>query len=68
MSLARGFGLGLPGWVPGLTVAILIAGLPIVLATAFVQEGVGGPEAPAKVPTPSVIGKTGWVLDLVNVK
>ena len=37
-------GLGLPEWMPGLTVAMLIAGLPIVLATAFVQEGV----APAK--------------------
>ena len=43
--------LGLPEWVPGLAVVILIVGLPIVLATAFVQEGVGageaGDEAPA---------------------
>ena len=43
-------GLGLPEWVPGLTVAILIAGLPIVLATAFVQEGVGAGEVPAEAP------------------
>jgi len=41
-------GLGLPEWVPGLTVAILIAGLPIVLATAFVQEGIGAGEAPSE--------------------
>jgi TolB-like protein len=46
-------GLGLPEWVPGLTVAILIAGLPIVLATAFVQEGVGVQEAPAEKAGPS---------------
>jgi len=46
-------GLGLPEWVPGLTVAILIAGLPIVLATAFVQEGVGAQEVPVEAPAPS---------------
>jgi adenylate cyclase len=32
-------GLGLPEWVPGLAVVLLIVGLPIVLATAFVREG-----------------------------
>jgi eukaryotic-like serine/threonine-protein kinase len=32
-------GLGLPGWVPGFAVVLFIIGLPIVLATAFVQEG-----------------------------
>jgi TolB-like protein len=41
-------GLGLPEWVPGLAVVILIAGLPIVLATAFVQEGVGAQATPAE--------------------
>jgi len=46
-------GLSLPEWVPGLTVAILIAGLPIVLATAFVQEGVGDQEVPAEAPAAS---------------
>jgi tetratricopeptide (TPR) repeat protein len=33
--------LGLPDWVPSVALVILIVGLPIVLATAFVQEGVG---------------------------
>jgi TolB-like protein len=32
-------GLALPAWLPGAAVVILIAGLPIVLATAFVQAG-----------------------------
>ena len=34
-------GLGLPDWFPGLAIVLLIVGLPIVLATAFVQEGIG---------------------------
>ncbi|HET9439620.1 MAG TPA: hypothetical protein VFO52_05595, partial [Longimicrobiales bacterium] len=33
---------GLPDWVPGLAIVILLVGLPIVLATAFVQEGAPG--------------------------
>jgi TolB-like protein len=37
--------LGLPEWVPGFALVALIVGLPIVLATAFVQEGVGAGEA-----------------------
>jgi TolB-like protein/Flp pilus assembly protein TadD len=45
--------LGLPGWVPGFALVLLIVGLPIVLATAFVQEGVGAQEAPAEAPAPS---------------
>lgn len=36
LGLAEGFGL--PAWFPRLAVALLILGLPIVLATAFVQE------------------------------
>jgi eukaryotic-like serine/threonine-protein kinase len=32
-------GIGLPDWVPGLAIVLLFVGLPIVLATAFVQEG-----------------------------
>jgi tetratricopeptide (TPR) repeat protein len=34
--------LGLPEWFPPFALGLLIVGLPIVLATAFVQEGVGG--------------------------
>jgi TolB-like protein len=37
-------GLGLPSWLPGAAVVLLIAGLPIVLATAIVQEGPPGVE------------------------
>ena len=32
-------GLGLPDWVPPFALILLIIGLPIVVATAFVQEG-----------------------------
>jgi TolB-like protein/Flp pilus assembly protein TadD len=32
----------LPDWFPGVAVGLFIVGLPIVLATAFIQEGVGG--------------------------
>ena len=52
-------GLGLPEWVQGFALVVLILGLPIVLATAFVQEGVGAPEvldhaqAPAEALAPS---------------
>jgi eukaryotic-like serine/threonine-protein kinase len=35
-------GIGLPPWVPGFAVVLFIVGLPIVLATAFVQEGLPG--------------------------
>ncbi len=38
-------GLGLPDWVPGFALVLLIIGLPVVLATASVQEGVGPPPA-----------------------
>jgi hypothetical protein len=50
---AFAFGLGLPEWVPGLAVVVLILGLPIVLATAFVQEGVAAQDSPAEAPAPS---------------
>jgi TolB-like protein len=33
---------GLPDWVPPGALILLMIGLPIVLATAFVQEGMGG--------------------------
>lgn len=32
-------GLGLPGWFPALAIVLFIVGLPIVLATSFVQGG-----------------------------
>ncbi len=44
-------GLGLPAWFPGLALGLLIVLLPVVLATAFVREGVGGPR-PAGEPLP----------------
>ena len=34
---------GLPDWVPPFALILLIIGLPIVLATAIVQEGLAGP-------------------------
>lgn len=37
-------GLGLPDWVPGFAVVLFIIGLPIVMATAFIQEGLPGPQ------------------------
>lgn len=47
--------LGLPDWVPPVSVALLVVGFPIVAATAVVQEGGpsrGGEEPPAE-PTAS---------------
>lgn len=32
-------GLGLPDWVPPMAVVLFLIGLPVVMATAFVQEG-----------------------------
>ena len=40
--LAQNFGL--PEWFPAFALALLVIGLPIVLATAVVQEGSRGPE------------------------
>ncbi|MGH7553257.1 MAG: tetratricopeptide repeat protein, partial [Longimicrobiales bacterium] len=34
-------GLGMPDWVPPFAIVLFIIGLPVVIATAFVQEGVG---------------------------
>jgi TolB-like protein/Flp pilus assembly protein TadD len=34
-----GSAMSLPEWFPGVALALLIVGLPIVLATAFIQEG-----------------------------
>ena len=62
--------LGLPEWVPGSALVVLILGLPVVLATAFVQEGVGGQKAPAAAVceaseatiTPTTTAKVMWRL------
>ncbi len=37
---------GLPSWVGPGAIILLLLGLPIVMATAFVQEGVGGRTQP----------------------
>jgi tetratricopeptide (TPR) repeat protein len=41
-----GNNFGMPEWVPPAALILLLVGLPIVLATAFVQEGVSGDPAP----------------------
>jgi tetratricopeptide (TPR) repeat protein len=38
-------GIGLPSWLPGFAAALFVIGLPIVLATAFVQKGLPGSDA-----------------------
>jgi eukaryotic-like serine/threonine-protein kinase len=35
-------GLGLPDWVPPVAIIMFVVGLPVVIATAFVQEGLPG--------------------------
>jgi adenylate cyclase len=40
--------LGLPEWIPAFALVLLIVGLPIVLATAFVREGPGEGETPGE--------------------
>jgi len=36
---------GLPDWAPGMALVLLVIGLPICVATAFVQEGMPGADA-----------------------
>jgi tetratricopeptide (TPR) repeat protein len=44
---------GLPEWLPALAVILFLLGLPFVVATAFVQEGLGGGAArPKRAATP----------------
>ena len=45
-------GLGLPDWFPAFALVLLLVGLPIVLATAFVQEGRSDPGGPDASPAP----------------
>ncbi len=40
--------MGLPDWVFPFAIILLLIGLPIVLATAFVQEGIGSGGAPSR--------------------
>jgi eukaryotic-like serine/threonine-protein kinase len=51
--------LALPPWVPALTIVIIIAFLPVVVATAFVQEGPprrdGSPLRRGSVPDPTLL-------------
>jgi tetratricopeptide (TPR) repeat protein len=53
-------GLGLPDWFPGLALVLFIVGLPIVLATAFLQEGMrtGGRHDPTLLPDAQVAMST----------
>jgi len=50
--------VGLPAWFPGFAIALLVIGLPIVLATAFVQEG-AAPHAPAVVGSDTHVPESG---------
>jgi TolB-like protein len=52
---------GLPEWFPSFALGLLIIGLPVVLATAFVQEGIGGraPEGDQAVPVPGAPRSSG---------
>lgn len=53
-------GLGLPDWFPGFAFALLLIGLPIVMATAFVQEGGPSGDSP-EVAAPSAATEAGEV-------
>jgi len=47
-------GLGLPEWFPAFALVLLLVGVPIVVATAFIQEGMGSaPDEPEPAPTES---------------
>jgi tetratricopeptide (TPR) repeat protein len=48
-------GLGLPDWFPAFALVLLIVMLPVVLATAYIQEGAGGAARGQEVP-PFVAG------------
>ncbi len=62
--------LGLPQWFPGLAFGFLILGLPVVLATAFIQKGIRDPDPPvddpatpideSKLPLPGARGFFTW--------
>ncbi len=61
VTLALTDGLGLPDWVPPLAFILFVIGLPVVTATAFVQEG--GPAPGALRPTVRADDSPRWSLD-----
>jgi tetratricopeptide (TPR) repeat protein len=58
VTLAIVDGLGLPDWVAPLAIILFIIFLPIVLATAFVQEGLPGSSAAPAGASPAVDGSS----------
>ncbi len=58
---------GLPPWFPSFALGLLIIGLPIVLATAFIQEGVGHREAADRPPPAGEATPTGVATEPVSV-
>jgi tetratricopeptide (TPR) repeat protein len=61
LSLVQG--LGLPDWVPPVALILLLIGLPVVVATAFVQErpepAAPGEGSDSEAPSPGVPGTAG---------
>jgi len=53
-----GNNFGLPGWVAPASLVLLLLGLPVVLGTAFVQEGVGGSRSSRDAPPASTPPRT----------
>jgi tetratricopeptide (TPR) repeat protein len=47
--------VGLPDWTPSMAFVALLLGLPMVLATAFVQEGLPGAEPPRPSPAAQAV-------------
>ena len=45
----------LPEWFAGLAVGLLLIGLPIVLATAFIQQGTPAQAPPPVSPPPAIV-------------
>jgi TolB-like protein/Flp pilus assembly protein TadD len=49
-------GLGLPEWLPAFAAMLFIIGLPVVVATAFIQEGLPAPSVAVPPPFPPEAG------------
>jgi hypothetical protein len=58
--------LDLPSWAPRFALFLMIIGLPIVLATAFVQEGVRFPEGSGGARNDAEVGTTGTTSSPAN--
>lgn len=52
-------GLGLPGWFRGFAFVLLAIGFPVVLATAFIQEGGPDPGAPDDAVLEGIVRRAG---------